>query len=198
MQCRPGGESRPDSDSRRQTVECWDWYDKSLLYSSSMSAALRVRKEKKQGHPGLHLYHLVPHDTLRSRGRLMTHSVHRGISGIWASNRQMQHKDMHTHLSEACMWYVYEYRPQQILFRLKFPYSTRLTDITARQWVSLRQTILDLASPLPRYKQHSRVFGSLPIVPLTRERLSERSQFLLDIWWMFCLFLYLVLLNRQA
>lgn len=62
------GESKLDSDSWRETVECWKliWQVTALLISP-LSVALRVRKEGKQGHP-IHRCHLVLHDTLQSLG----------------------------------------------------------------------------------------------------------------------------------
>lgn len=80
------------------------------LLTSLMSVASGVWKERKQGHPTTAAL-LVPHDTLQRRGSLMTHSVHRGISGIWGSNTTWRHTDMLK-------------APQQILFRFTFLYSS--------------------------------------------------------------------------
>lgn len=98
IHCWPAGAVRPDSDSWWETVVFWKIWQVAALLTSPESVTLIVRKERKQGHPTTSAP-LVPHDTLQHWGRLMTHSVHRGISGIWVSN-------IKTDFSKACMWYV--------------------------------------------------------------------------------------------
>lgn len=125
-----------------------------------MSGALRGGKENRQGHP-IHQRHLVPHATLQSLVRLMTHWVHRGIPGIWASGEHNMKMCIHSGQILACVW-----RQTEILFSFKFP-CPRL------------QTIIDPVFSLPCWKQT--VSGSLPIVALPGRWPSTGSQSFLNI-----------------
>lgn len=119
---RPG----PDSDSQEETVMCCRWYDKSSSLLISPVCSLEGHKGQEARTPR-HSYrrHLVPHDTSRPWGGLMTHPGQRGIPGIWASNRQTQHTDLSTDVWKA-------HRPWRMLFRLKRPRPRETMDSIGR------------------------------------------------------------------